>query len=272
MPFYTTPDGVELYYQVAGDGKPLLFLHGWTMSSRVWNYQVDCFAREYQVITLDLRGHGRSGSLKRECNLIALTRDIRDFIKELQLDTLTLVGWSLAVSLIIRLCHSHRLPVDSLVLVDGTPCFVSREDFPYGLPAAQVKKMRKRIDSNFPRALEDFHSLLLTPEERENRDTIWDLLTNERYLPKQEAARDLLVSLADEDLRSEVTTITMPALLMHGDQDKICPVGASQYMKEHLECAELAVFPGAGHAPFLTQTEDFNQRLTAFLRSRSSVT
>jgi len=270
MPFVTMPDGVKLYYESAGNGKPLLFLHGWAMSSRVWHYQIERFAREYQVITLDLRGHGRSGSLKDECTLISLTRDISDFIGGVRLENLTLVGWSLAVSLIVRLCHSHRLPVDSVVLVDGTPCFVSREDFPHGLPSPQVKKMLKRIDANFPRALEEFHNLLLSPEdgERENRDTIWDLLTNERYLPKRGTARDLLVSLAEEDVRSEITAITIPALLMHGDQDKICPVGASRYMQERLGCAETAVFPGAGHAPFLTQAEDFNQRLTSFLRSR----
>jgi pimeloyl-[acyl-carrier protein] methyl ester esterase len=270
MPFVTMPDGVKLYYERVGNGKPLLFLHGWTMSSRVWNYQVEWFAGEYQVITLDLRGHGKSGSSEMECNLTSLTQDVSNFIKELQLDDLTLIGWSLAVSLIVRLCHSHRLPVDALVLVDGTPCFVSREDFPHGLPAPQVKKMLKRMASNFPRALEEFHHLLLSPEEGEgrNRETVWDLLTNERYLPKWETARDFLVALADEDLRSEITTITMPTLLMHGDQDKICPVGASRYMQEHLDCAEIAVFPGAGHAPFLTQTVDFNQRLTAFLRSR----
>ena len=269
MPFYTTPDGVKLYYEIAGNGKPLLFLHGWTMSSRVWNYQVDWFVEEYQVITLDLRGHGRSGSPERECTLVSLTQDISNFIKELQLNQLTLIGWSLAVSLIVRLFSAHRLPVDSVVLVDGTPCFVSCEDFPHGLPAPQVKKMLRRMAFNFPRALEEFHHLLLSPEEKEgeNRDAVWDLLTNERYLPKWETARDLLVALADEDFRNEITTITIPTLLMHGDQDKICPVGASRYMQEHLGCAEIAVFPGAGHAPFLTQTEDFNQRLTAFLRS-----
>lgn len=270
MPYVTMPDGVKLYYERAGGGKPLLFLHGWTMSSRVWNYQVEWFAREYQVITLDLRGHGRSECLKGECNFISLTEDIINFIKELHLEKLTLIGWSLAVSLIVRVCHSYRVPVDSLVLIDGTPCFVAREDFSHGMPSPRVKKMLKRIDSNFPRALEEFHNLLLSPEEgaRENRDEIWDLLTNERYLPKQDTARDLLVSLVDEDLRSEFATITMPTLLMHGDQDTICPVGASRYMQEHLGCSELAVFPGAGHAPFLTQTENFNQRLTAFLRSR----
>ena len=270
MSSYTTPDGVKLYYESTGKGKPLLFLHGWTMSSRVWHYQVDWFAREYQVITLDLRGHGRSGSPEGECTFISLTQDISTVIKELQLDRLTLLGWSLGVSLIVRLCHSDRLPVDSLVLVDGTPCVVSREDFPHGLPYPQVKKMIKRTASNFPRALEEFHQLLLSPEdeEGENRDIVWDLLTNESYLPQWETARDLLVALADEDVRSEIAAITLPTLLMHGDQDQICPVGASRYMHEHLGDAEIAVFPGAGHAPFLTQKEDFNQRLSDFVRSR----
>ena len=269
MPFVTMPDGVKLYYESTGNGRPLLFLHGWTMSSRVWHYQVDWFAREYQVITLDLRGHGRSDSSEGECTLISLTQDVSTFIKELQLDRLTLIGWSLAVSLLVRLCHTHCLPVDSLVLVDGTPCFVSREDFPHGLPSPQVKKMIKRIASNFSRALEDFHHLLLSPEEEkgENRDKVWDLLTNESYLPEWKIARDLLVALADEDLRSEIPAITLPTLLMHGDQDKICPVGASRYMYEHLEDAAIALFPGAGHAPFLTQAEDFNQRLNDFVRS-----
>ena len=53
---------------------------------------------------------------------------------------------------------------------------------------------------------------------------------------------------------------------MHGDQDKICPAGASRYMKEHLACAEIVLFPEAGHAPFLTQAEDFNKKMSVFLQ------
>jgi pimeloyl-[acyl-carrier protein] methyl ester esterase len=187
----------------------------------------------------------------------------------LGLDKLTLLGWSLSVSLILKLMSSHPLPVDSLVLIDGTPCFVSREDFPYGLPQVVVQRMIKRLDSNFTRALGEFHGLLLSTEEEkmEKKDKIWDLLTNEQYLPKLEVARDLLRSLAFEDLRDEVSTITLPTLLMHGEQDKICPAGASQYMKEHLGSAEIALFPEAGHAPFLTRAEDFNTLLNTFLQS-----
>jgi pimeloyl-[acyl-carrier protein] methyl ester esterase len=76
-----------------------------------------------------------------------------------------------------------------------------------------------------------------------------------------------LRSLAFEDLRDEVSRITLPTLLMHGEQDKICPAGAAQYMKEHLAGVEIALFPEAGHAPFLTQAEAFNKQLNSFLQS-----
>jgi pimeloyl-[acyl-carrier protein] methyl ester esterase len=266
---FVTPDGLKLHYQMTGRGKPLLFLHGWSMCSRVWRYQLEEFARTYQVTTLDLRGHGNSGSINGGCNFASLSQDIVYFIEGLHLQQLTLVGWSLSVALILKLLNAHALPVDSLVLIDGTPCFVSREDFPHGLPHAVVKRMIKRAGANFTRALGEFHGLLLSEKEDkdEKKGEIWDLLTNDQYLPEKETACDLLASLALEDLRNEVAALTLPTLLMHGDQDKICPVGASWYMKEYLGCAEIVLFPEAGHAPFLTQAEDFNEKMNTFLQS-----
>lgn len=269
MPVFMTPDGVGLNFQRAGKGKPLLFLHGWTMCSRVWKYQLEWFAREYQVITLDLRGHGRSESPNGNYGFLSLTQDVVHFIEGLQLERLTLVGWSLAVSLILKLFNLDPSRIDSLVLVDGTPAFVANETFPHGLPYPVVKRMLKLVDSDFTHALREFHDLLLTEEERElkNKDEIWDLLTNESYLPKQEVARNVLVSLANEDLRAEIKTIAVPTLLIHGGKDKICLPGAARYMKEHIEQAEIAIFPEAGHVPFLTQPETFNQHLSCFLKA-----
>ena len=107
MSVFTTPDGVQLYYQVSGRGKPLLFLHGWAMCSRVWRYQVEWFARNYQVTTLDLRGHGKSESPHGEYSFEILAQDIARFIEGVPLKGVTLIGWSLAVSLILEVCDSH---------------------------------------------------------------------------------------------------------------------------------------------------------------------
>ena len=269
MSIFTTPNGVQLYYQVRGSGKTLLFLHGWTMCSRVWRYQVEWFARNYQVITLNLKGHEKSESPNGDYSFKILAQDINCFIEGLQLKELTLIGWSLAVSLILELCNSHLSNIDSLVLVDGTPVFVANKTFSHGLPYPKVKRMLKLIDSDFTQALRAFHDLLLTEEEAKikNRDEIWDLLTNEGYLPRQEVARSLLLSLYNEDLRGKLEAITVPTLLMQGGQDKICLPGAARYMKEHLKNAEIVIFPEAGHVPFLTQADTFNHKLGNFLAS-----
>lgn len=269
MPVFVTPDGVKLNFQMEGSGKPLLFLHGWTMCSRVWKYQLRQFTREYQVIALDLRGHGRSESSDGDYSFSSFSKDIIDFIEGLRLEKLTLVGWSLAATLILGFFGSHLSSIDSLVLVDGTPAFMANKEFPHGLPYPVVKRMLKLVESDFPQALKVFHNLLLSDKEleMENKDEIWDLLTNESYLPRQEVASKSLFSLANKDFRGEIGNITVPTLLVHGGKDKICPAGAAQYMKKHLKNAEIVLFPEAGHAPFLTQADAFNQRLGCFLSS-----
>ena len=187
----------------------------------------------------------------------------------MKIEKITLVGWSLAVSLILGVLSSRLSCVDSIVLVDGTPAFVASKEFPHGLPSPVVKRMLKLVDSNFSQALKVFHDLLLSSQELEgeNKDEIWDLLTNENYLPRQEVASKSLFSFANVDLRSKIKDVTVPTLLVHGKEDKICPAGAAQYMKEHIKSAEVVIFPGAGHAPFLTQAEAFNQHLGCFLNS-----
>ncbi|MCK5256442.1 MAG: alpha/beta hydrolase [Deltaproteobacteria bacterium] len=269
MPVFETPDGVKLNFQMEGSGKTLLFLHGWTMCSRVWKYQLEWFAKEYQVVALDLRGHGRSESPDGDYSFSYLSQDIIDFIEGLKIEKLTLVGWSLAVSLILGVFGPRLSCVDSIVLVDGTPAFVASEEFPHGLPSPVVKRMLKLVDSNFSQALKVFHDLLLSSQELEgeNKDEIWDLLTNESYLPRQEVASKSLFSFANVDLRSKIKDVTVPTLLVHGEEDKICPAGAAQYMKEHIKSAEVVIFPEAGHAPFLTQPDAFNQHLSYFLSS-----
>ena len=85
MPFFITPDGVNIHYHVEGKGAPLVFLHGWAMCSRVWTHQVEHLAGDYQVLCPDLPGHGKSGCSSGACDFASLTRDIAFFIEGLGL-------------------------------------------------------------------------------------------------------------------------------------------------------------------------------------------
>ena len=104
-------------------------------------------------------------------------------------------------------------------------------------------------------------------KEMEHSNEVWDLLTNQHHLPRQQVARNMLHSFAGEDLRGELEKITIPTLLVHGSEDKICPAGASRYMSTKVKGAQMVIFPETGHAPFLTRADGFNQSLGRFLKA-----
>lgn len=90
-----TGDGALVYYEVTGDGAPILFVHGWTMSGRFWDRQVEGLAPHFAVVTMDLRGHGNSSKVLHGHTVPQYARDVRAVIEALDLHGVTLVGWSL---------------------------------------------------------------------------------------------------------------------------------------------------------------------------------
>ena len=86
-------DGVDIHYEVHGEGEPtLVFIHGWSCDRSYWQAQVDYFAKKYQVITIDLAGHGESGTNRSEWNLRNYGTDVVSVVNALQLEKLVLVG------------------------------------------------------------------------------------------------------------------------------------------------------------------------------------
>ena len=93
-------EGVHLYYESHGEGDPLVFIHAWSLSTRVWWNQVDALCDEYRVITVDLRGHGNSSKAWDGHTVAQYGRDIRHFIMRLHLKNVVLIGWSIGCAVI----------------------------------------------------------------------------------------------------------------------------------------------------------------------------
>src|SRR5512139_235086 len=85
MPFITTPDGVTIHYETMGAGRPLVFVHGWSMSARVWRYQTEALASAYRVVTVDLRGHGESSPTVSGFALEDIATDVIELFTRLDL-------------------------------------------------------------------------------------------------------------------------------------------------------------------------------------------
>lgn len=100
MPYFTSNDGVRLFYDETGLGRPLVLIHGWTFSGRFFARNVSVLAENARVITVDLRGHGRSDKPNHGYLTPRLAADLGDLLQALDLSDVTLLGWSLGAPVI----------------------------------------------------------------------------------------------------------------------------------------------------------------------------
>ena len=267
MPFIETSAGVEIYYEETGKGRPLVMLHGWSMSGLVWRFQKE-LAANCRLILLDLRGHGRSSAPLGGLSLNDLVVDVVALFERLDLTNAILLGWSLGSQAALAVFPHLRERLAGLVLVGATPRFTATAGYPYGLPATTLRGMGLRLSKAFNRTMEEFFRGMFAEGElsHEREDRINREIALEGGLPEPAVAHATLDILASTDLREKLPAIDRPVLLIHGSADTICPPGAARYLAEWLPDARLVELDGAGHAPFLSRPDEFNAILREFLQ------
>ena len=257
----------HLYAIEQGQGRPVLFVHGWCMSSAIWRQQQQAVAEEHRYLALDLRGHGRS-AIPRDgrSGFDAYAGDIVSLVEALDLRDLTLVGWSLGAQACLKAVPLLAERVSGLVLVGATPRFTASVDFPHGLPRNEAEGMRLKVRRNLERALEGFQHRMFAEGELADpsRQAAVARILADVALPDPAVALDGLESLMDEEVMGEAVLVDCPVLLQHGEQDRICLPDASRWLEQHCPRARRIEYPGCGHAPFLSRPEQFNRDLLAF--------
>ena len=267
MPFVETSAGAGLHYEETGSGRPVVLLHGWAMSSRVWRFQqpLDDSCR---LIVLDQRGHGQSPPAAGY-TVEDFAGDLVSFFEKLELSEAILVGWSMGVQVALAAFPELKSRLAALVLVGGSPRFTADADYPHGQPAQEVKGMGLRLRRDYQKTMGDFFRGMFAEGEMDSAQ--YQRIVHEIVMGGRSAdgvaVRQSLQILSVADLRAELPSIDRPVLLVHGEQDQICPASASEYMAERLPVARLRIMAGCGHAPFMTQPERFNTVLRGFLAS-----
>jgi pimeloyl-[acyl-carrier protein] methyl ester esterase len=267
MAWYGNDQGNCLWYEDSGAGTPIIFIHGWCMSSAVWEHQRERLVDSFRVITLDLPGHGNSPVDADGFHIRESAVYIAGLIEHLSLYDAIVAGWSLGTFIAVETYLLSKNRVSGLVLISGTPRFVQSDEFPYGLSLAEVDGMAKKIHRNIRRALDGFLALMMVPGEDDSGLT--QRLLSSVTLPTTEVALQALESLAEADMRDQLAMITIPTLIISGNSDVICLPEASEYMSRHIPGATLVDFTGCGHVPFLMQSSKFNTCLEIFRKSVS---
>lgn len=265
MPFVETETGASLHYDEMGSGRPILFVHGWAMSGRVWRFQQE-LASANRLIFLDQRGHGRSGTGTGYA-VDDFAGDLASVAEQLDLRDVLLVGWSMGVQVALKAFPALSSRLAGMVLVGGTPRFTSSEDYPYGKAPVEVKGMGLRLRRDYQKTMGDFFRGMFAEGEldpAQYQRIVHEIVMGGRS-PDADAAQKSLQILSAVDQREILPQVDRPVLLIHGALDKICPASASEYMAKRLPMASLEVMPGCGHAPFMTRPEQFNDLLRSFI-------
>lgn len=260
-----TPSGQRLHVEEHGQGDPVLLLHGWAMSGDLLAPLAARLGDRHRAIRYDLRGHGRSAPAAT-ATLDDHAADLAGLLDLLDLEGATVVAWSLGAQVLLRAVPAVRRRLRRAVLVAATPRFVTGDGWTHGLPARQVEVLAQRFGRDPARTRTRFLADLVAPAEREALGAArLAALDAAMPLPDVAAALAGLDLLATTDLRAALPGVGLPVLLLHGDADPICPIGASEALAEALPDARLAPLAGAGHAPFLTREDEVVSAIRAFM-------
>ena len=266
MPWYAGTSGSRLWYEECGAGTPIVFIHGWCMSSAVWSRQRSGLSASFRVITVDLPGHGKSTPGAAGFYLKVCVGEIAGLCEHLDLHNALLAGWSLGSLIALESFASIRARLAGLVLIAGTPRFTQGDGFPHGLSRIEVDGMTRKFQRSMQRAIEGFTARMFAPGELDDPSLaamVAELLAAVP-MPTAAVALQALDVLVEADLRERLAVIDLPTLVMNGDGDVICLPQASEYMAGRIPLARQIVFAGCGHAPFLTQSTGFNTCLVDF--------
>lgn len=256
--------GHQIYYEIYGNGEPILFIHGFGGSLRWWDNQKVFFEKDYQVILVDLPGHGQSSW--KEVGLLEIAGGIHHLLKDLGLQRINIVANSFGGLVALSLYRLMAEDITRISFVGSLPKFARGPSYPAGLDIEKIRKLSQQFDGDYASILEIFFRSLFTMKERESEAfKKVKLMRQKEILPQREALKSFLDILEKTDLRDRLSSMVCPVQFITGEEDYICPKEVMEWIQEHTPNARLDFIAGAGHLPFLTKVDQYNELLENFL-------
>ncbi len=241
---------IQLHTEIYGTGEPMVLIHGWAMHTGIWRSFAQQLAQHYQVIAVDLPGHGHSETL----NPFTLESINQALCKILPLEPCTLVGWSLGATVALDLAARFPQRVKKLVILAGNPCFVKNEDWP-GVKAVTLEKFAAELQTDCHATLLRFLSLQV--KGLANYKTVLKELKTALQAceaPTPEILQSALHILQQQDLRPQLARLSCPVQVILGSHDTLVPVAVAEPMRALAPRLQITVIDKAGHVPFLSHS------------------
>lgn len=264
---------VKLYYEDYGEGQPVILIHGWPLSGKMWEYQVEKVVEAgFRCITYDRRGFGQSDRPWDGYDYDTLAKDLNDIITKLGLVDAIIVGFSMGGGEVARYIGNYGTSkLAKAALISAVPPFMLKtDDNPDGLEKEVFEGFKKEIRNDRPGFLAGFGKKFLNFED--NTDKISEDLANFYWgvacSASPKATIDCVDSFGLTDFREDLKKVDIPTLVVHGDADEIVPIEISgKKSADMIGQATYKLIEGAPHGLILTHTHEFNKIFIDFLKS-----
>jgi non-heme chloroperoxidase len=288
MPFFVTDDRIKLFYEVSGQGKSVVLIHGLTANHSFFKKQIPVLEKQFQVIALDLRGHGQSEASSDSLTMKRLAKDIKQLLEHLKITRPSFIGWSMGAHVIFEYIKNYSCAeIEKIIIIDMTPKLLKSADWSFGLPGIISGKQGDFSHEDNLYML----SVMLDNWESYSKAVAQRILNKSLYNEKMEfnAAADFKgkedlpwlyeqernnkayviaafwIAMAIQDYRPLLKNITVPCLLAYGKESNYYPPENYDYMQKQLPDARIIPFDGCGHALHIQDPELFNSTVMNFL-------
>ena len=271
MGTYTRKDGVDIYFKDWGSGQPVVFSHGWPLTSDAWDNQLNLVASNgYRAIAHDHRGGGRSSQPWDGNDLSTYADDLAGLIEYLDLRDVVLVGHSTGGGEVTRYMGRHGTArVAKAVLLSAIPPLMLKTDAnPEGLPMSAFDELRAGLAADRSQFYKDLSAPFYganrpgSKVSQGKRDEFW----LQSMTVGVKGALDCIAAFSETDTTEDLKLIDVPTLILHGDDDQIVPYADAALKSAKLVAgATLKIYPGAPHGLTGAHEEEFNADLLAFL-------
>ena len=278
MAFVTTKDGVNIYYKDWGpkEAQPIVFHHGWPLSADDWDNQMLFFLAEgYRVIAIDRRGHGRSDQVSEGHDMDHYAADASAVVESLDLRNAVHVGHSTGGGQVARYVAKYGQPqgrVAKAVLVSAVPPLMVKTDGnPGGTPIEVFDGFRKALAANRAQFYLDVASGPFYGFNRDGADVSQGTIQNwwrQGMIGSAKAHYEGIKAFSETDQTEDLKTITVPVLVMQGDDDQVVPYKNAALLQDKLLAnSVLKIYPGFPHGMHTTHADTINADILAFIRS-----
>lgn len=267
MEHMVTSDNIKIYYNIKGEGIPIIFIHGFSEDHTCFRIQERVLSKQYKIITYDLRGHGQSNSGNRGLNLKRFALDLKELIDCLQLDQVNLVAWSMGASIIFEYIKSFGLEkLSKICIVDKGPKMINDSNWKLGLyhgkyTREDAEKDLNLIEDNWMGFGERFIKTM-APYFNENQ---MEIAREKLKKNSPNVMYSMWKSMIEKDYRNVLDKISIPTLIIFAEKSTLYSIELGEYLRDNIRDSKLIVFEDCTHLLVLENPIKFNRVIEEFI-------